>query len=254
MTADSQTNEHDQTETFVDPFDATWRERVVVLGSLALAIIVSYGLGMSYARGETLELTALVPASFFVAGKFLPLWSVSGESNFGAYQLGLVIWAMDTFSVLIIVYALEGIYWIKPVKRWLERVQRNARLVLAAYPRMRRGALVGLVVFVLFPIAGTGAIGAAFIGVLLGIHRFRLIAAVSLGGFLGGMLMATLTVNFASALKDFQAMQKDPTLKYVILATIAVVVVVAFVWLTRVYRRALAIAELKLAEQEQTRA
>ncbi len=231
---------------FVDPFDASWRERVLVLGTLATALIAAYVLGVTYARAETLELTALVPASFFVAGKFLPLWSVSGESNFGPYQLGLVIWAMDTFSVLIIVYALESLYWIKPLKRGLERVQRNARLVLTAYPRMRRGAIVGLVIFVLFPIAGTGAIGAASIGVLLGIHRFRLIAAVSLGGFLGGMLMAMLASNFASTLSEFQSLQRDPTLQYMFIGLIGIGLALVLWWLNRTYRRALTIAEQRL--------
>ena len=53
---------------------------------------------------------------------------ISGSSHFGPYQLGLVIWIMDTYSVLTIVYAIEGLYAIKPLKRALDRVQTNAGL------------------------------------------------------------------------------------------------------------------------------
>ena len=234
--------------SFVDPFDASWRERVVVLGSLALVLVVAYALGMTLARPRTLELTALVPTSFFVAGKFLPLWGVSGKSLFGPYELGLVIWMMDTFSVLMIVYALEAFYVFKRLKRWLDRTQRNARLVLSAYPRMRRGALVAIVLFVSFPIAGTGAIGAAFIGILLGIHRARLIAAVSAGGLLGGTAMAFLAVNFDAALRDFEALQHEPRLKYVLIGAVLVVIAAAAIWAMRAYQRVLAEAERQLVE------
>lgn len=226
-----------------DPFDVTWRERLVVLGGVAAALAVAYALGMVFARSATMELLALIPASFFVAGKFLPLWSLSGKSNFGPYQLGAVIWAMDTVTVLVIVYALEGLYWIRWLKRRLDQVQDTAHLVLEAYPWMRRTAMVGLVLFVLFPLAGTGAIGGAFIGILLGIHRARLIAAVSLGGLLGGMLMAFLASNFANALKDLQAAQANPLIKYLVIAAVAAVLVAGVMALTRMYRRALSEAQ-----------
>ena len=231
------------TASRLDPFDVTWRERLVVLGTVGAVLITAYVLGIIYAPDATHQLTALVPASFFVAGKFLPLFAITNQSHFGPYELGAVIWAMDTFTVLMIVYALEGVYWIRPLKRWIDKVQANAKLVLEAFPRMRKMALGGLLLFVLFPIAGTGAIGGAFIGILLGLHRVRLIATISAGGLLGGMLMAFLASNFASALSNFEAMQKDPTLKYVIIGGVALVLVIVVIALTRAYRRALELAQ-----------
>lgn len=200
---------------------------------------IAYIAGMIYAPAATAQLTALVPVSFFVAGKFLPMWAISGESQFGPYELGLVIWAMDTLTAVLIVYALEGLYWIRPLKRGLDKVQANAALVLEAFPRIRKTAIVGLVLFVMFPIAGTGAVGGAFLGVLLGLHRVRLMAAISLGGLLGGMMMALLASNFASALRELDAIQKDPTLRYVIIGAVILVLLGAVVALTRAYRQAL---------------
>jgi uncharacterized membrane protein len=223
-----------------DPFDATWRERLVVLGSMFGALAVAIVLGLVFARGATLELFGLVPASFFAVGKFLPLWGITGKSQFGPYELGLVIWVMDTFNVVLFVYALEGLYKIKRLERWLHRVQANSALVLDAYPRMRKMSRVGLVLFVLFPIAGTGSIGATFIGILLRTPRRVLIACVSLGGLIGGMLMAFAAANFSDALRSFQGLQSDPTLKYVFLGVV-IALVVAGVWaMNRAYKKVLA--------------
>jgi uncharacterized membrane protein len=218
---------------------------MVVLGSVGVVLVVGYVLGMIYFPGATKDLMWLVPTSFFAVGKFLPLFGISGQIELGPYQLGLVIWAMDTFTVLMIVYALEGVYWIRPLKRWLDRIQANAILVLDAFPRMRKMAIAGLVLFVLFPIAGTGAIGGAFIGVLLGLHRVRLIAAISAGGLIGGMLMAFLAANFASALRDVQALQEDPSLQYLIVGAVVLALAIGVIALTRAYRRALEDARRK---------
>ena len=228
------------TTDHADPLDATWRERGVVLGSMVGALALAIVLGLIFARDATLELFGLVPASFFAVGKFLPLWGITGKSQFGPYELGLVIWLMDTFNVVLFVYALEAFYKVKPLARWLRKVQANSALVLDAYPRLRKMSRVGLVLFVLFPIAGTGSIGATFIGILLRTPRRVLITCVSLGGLLGGMLMAFAAMHFGNAMSSLQGMQSDPTLKYVFVGAIAALLG-AGVWaMNRAYKNVLA--------------
>ena len=224
-----------------DPFDVTWRERLVVLGSVAAAVIVAFSLGLVYANDATVELMGLIPVSVVAAGKFLPLWGI-GDSHFNPWELGLVIWAMDTVTVLLIVYGLEGIYGIKPAKRALLKIQANAKLVLTAYPRIKRTTVAGVVLFVLFPVAGTGALGGGFLGILLGLHRVVLISAVSIGGLLGGMLMAFAAVNFGDAMQALMDMQSDPAVKWVSIGVVILVLVVGFMLLNRAYKRALELA------------
>lgn len=230
-----------------DPYDADWRERLTVLGSVAGVALLALITGLVFANAATLELLGLIPVSFFAAGKFLPMWGITGKSNFSPWELGLVIWAMDTCTVLIMVYALELFYRFRRLKGFLDRVQTNAGLVLAAYPRMRRAAVAGVVLFVLFPVAGTGALGGAFLGVLLGLRRQVLIAAVSAGGLLGGMLMAFAAVYARELVVDLRAAQQDPHVKYVIAASIVAVVLLGFWLINRAYRRALIQAEAEMA-------
>ena len=230
-----------------DPYDADWRERLTVLGSMAGLILLALVAGLVFAHDATLELIGLVPVSFFAAGKFLPMWGISGQSNFNPWELGLVIWAMDTCTVLIMVYALELFYRFRRLKGFLDRVQANAGLVLAAYPRMRRAAVIGVVLFVLFPVAGTGALVGSFLGILLGLRRQVLIAAVSVAGFLGGMLMAFAAIYFRGLVIGLRSMQQDPTTKYLIIGSVVAVVVLGFWLLNRAYRKALAQAEAEMA-------
>ena len=220
-----------------------WRERIVVLGSLAAVVVTGALVGLLLFPQQTKELLGLVPVSMFAAGKFLPLWAVTGKSHFSPYELGLVIWFIDTASAVIWVYAFDALYRVPRFKRPLDRIQDSAQLVLEAYPRMRKAAVLGLILFVLFPVAGTGAMVGTFIGVLLGMRRGALIATVSAGGFLGGMLMALLTDHFAGPLIEFQNAQSDPMIKYGSMAVVGSVFLIGLWAMRRAYLRAILEAE-----------
>ena len=222
-----------------NPFDVTWKERAIVLtvviGSLAAAI----ALGFLYAPEATRQLTILIPSSFFLLGKFLPgagLYGIPGvieDCIWSPYELGLVIGIMDTCTVLVIVYSLEALYMLPLVSTLLGKANTNAQLVLRAFPRMRAFAIVAIVLFVLFPVSGTGAIGGSFLGAVLGMNRFRIIAAVSAGGFFGGLGMAYLFTTFGKAV---ETLGHNPYL----ITAIAVLAVVFFAALSRAYSKAIA--------------
>lgn len=210
---------------------ASRRERLLVLGGCAGLIALALILGLALAPRETRLLLGLMVATFFFLGKFLPLVAIE-EPTFGFYDLGLVIWAMDTFTVLLLVYSVQALYRWRFAGRILRGIQSKAALVIEAFPRFRRYAFIGLVLFVQFPVSGTGAIGGTFIGVLLHLHRGRIIAAVCLGGLIGGMGMAFLSERFGRAI---EAYRDNPW----VIATLLALLLAAVVWMNHAYRRAL---------------
>ncbi|MEZ5989047.1 MAG: small multi-drug export protein [Planctomycetota bacterium] len=227
----------------LNPFDVTNRERIVVLGCVVAGLATLIVAGLLLDPRPTKALFTLVPASFFALGKFLPVLAVTGlpgvydadKGLFTPYDLGLVIGVMDTVTAFLVVYSLEAIHGIPLVGRFLDRANRDAALVLRAFPRFRRIATFGVVLFVLFPVAGTGAIGGSFLGAILAMHRVRLILCVAAGGFLGGLGMAWATLHFEREVVWLQEHKGDPL--YLILS--AAVVVGALVWATVAFRRAL---------------
>jgi uncharacterized membrane protein len=233
----------------VHPFDLGWRERLAVLGGTGIVLLALILFGLQVAREQTLELIGLAPITFVAIGKFLPLWSISGQSTLGPYELGAGIWALDTLTVIVFVYSFEAFYRIGVARRALDRIHHNMKLLLRVYPRMRRLSLIGVFLFVLFPVSGTGALAGSFIGVLLGAHRLSLIIVVSLGGCVGGLLMAFLASNFADHLARLEQAQSDSTVQYMILGLIVALVAAGMVWMGRALRRALADADTAAGTQ-----
>jgi len=208
------------------------KRRLVFLAGLAL-LSVHLAVGLAVAYDATVELLGIVVVSALAAGKFLPLWGVSGQSSYSPFELGVVVWLMDTASCLIVLYAHDRLCRIAPIGRLFARARERADALLSAYPRARKGAVVAVVVFVLFPLAGTGATVGAFLGLLLGLHRHVVIAAVSAGGFLGGMLMALLAVYAGDALLRLRGLVHNPVFAGAALAVLAAVAFLVVRWLRR---------------------
>ena len=228
------------------PFRISRQERLVLLGSLLALLIGGTVLGLLYANARTNELFVKVPAAFFGVGKFLPLWPLLHNSLFSPYELGAVIWIMDTTTGVLFVYSFELLYKIGIVARCLTKIQKNARLVLRAYPSIRKFTIIGIVLFVLFPFSGTGAIGAAFLGALLGMHRVTLILTISVGGFLGGMGMAYAAVNAQDFARQLEENKENPLILVLIIAGVAL----AIFGMVRAYRKAIAKAEREEAADQ----
>tara|TARA_R110002096_G_scaffold408075_1_gene606943 strand:+ start:48371 stop:49108 length:738 start_codon:yes stop_codon:yes gene_type:complete len=245
LTAVGKVSPVEEGATSVHPFDVGWRERVAVLGCIGLLLVLGFLFGERFAPTKTYEVLGLIPVTFVAVGKFLPLWGVSGQSSLGPYELSLVIWGLDTLTVIVFVYSFEAFYKLGPLRRGLDKLYVNMTLVLEVYPSMKRASVIGVFLFVLFPVSGTGALGASVIGALLGMERFVVISTVSAGGLVGGLLMAFLADNSANALLSLEAVQNNPSSKYWITAAILFVVVVIVIGLGRAFRRALEHATTK---------
>lgn len=227
----------------------------MVIGSVFGLLLFLLVLGLIFDSERTLVLLRVIPASFFALGKFLPILAVTGLPGFydasthlfSPYDFGIVIWIMDSVTVLLIVYSLQIFYKIPWTDRFLDRANQDAACVLHAFPRFRRLSRLGIVLFVLFPIAGTGAIGGSLIGAILGMNRFWLMISVSLGGFLGGISMSYATVHFTEQVRWLKEHKGDPL--YLILT--GILLVGLLVWATIAFRRALAKARRKMAEEQE---
>ncbi|MCP4449092.1 MAG: small multi-drug export protein [Myxococcales bacterium] len=239
LTATTKVRSQEHEASKVHPFEVTWRERVAVLGGVGALLVFGFLLGKEIAPRETLEVLGLLPVTFVAVGKFLPLWGVSGQSSLGPYELGLVIWGLDTLTVVVFVYSFEAFYKLRPLRKALDKLYTNMSLVLKVYPSMKRASVVGVFLFVLFPVSGTGALGASVIGALLGMERRVVMATVSAGGLVGGLLMAALADNSANALLSLKSVQNNPSSKYWISAGLILILMAIVVLLGRAFRRAL---------------
>ena len=165
------------------------------LGLLVCAIallLLAGGLG---------RVSAAAAASFFYLGKLVILSGALPDQSFGmtALSLAIMVFLMDMWVAYCFAYNLHHVYRIPRVGPWLERLQRYCRFWLSRQPWMKRWAFTGVMLFVIFPLTGTGAPGGSILGRIVGLRAWTTLCAIALGSTLGCGLMA----GFAARLEPF---------------------------------------------------
>lgn len=163
-------------------------------------------------------------AAYFVppAGKetIIPLAVVLG---YPWWLITLVIFLLDVAVSLFVVWNFDLALKIPIIGRLLESGMTIGRNYTESQPWLRRFSTIGLILFVFFPLQGTGAMNGSVLGRLLGLNNNRVFGCVCIGSLTSCLVFAL----GSDVLLDVY--RQDPTLAIGILITIIVAVLAAVV-------------------------
>jgi len=123
-------------------------------------------------------------AFIFLMGKPIIFLGASKGLPLGPYELGAIVLYLDTITGIILLYnstILRSLPWFG--KR-LASVQRASWAMLQGSRWMRRATWITLVLFIAFPLIGTGAVGGALLAQVIGLGRRE----SAIGTFVGSAL------------------------------------------------------------------
>lgn len=175
--------------------------------------------------------------AFFGAGRFIILaggdaGNDAALSSMTRGQLFAMVTYMDVLVAALLVVHAGLIFRIPKFGPAMAALQEDGEFILKLHPWMRRMAFLGLVLFVVFPLAATGSVGGAIFGRLLGMSRKATFIGIFIGSIIGNGVMWV----FAGVLSRY--INKDhPAL---LVGGIAVIVglILLLNWRYRVMKRA----------------
>ena len=174
-----------------------WLSVLAPLGATILALgVIAFESG---ARAVASVVGAAV-VIFTVAGKFAPLVGVGEGSPFTALQLATIVSWMDIALATALVFNLALAYRIPRVGPVLHDLADHGRYMIETKPWMGRVTFLGVVLFVMFPLTGTGAVGGSIFGRLLGLSALRTWCGIVIGSLLGSFSMALFAEAITSVL------------------------------------------------------
>jgi len=191
---------------------------VLLLGGLAVWIAIGEHEHAGRVWAQVLGLATL-------PGKYVIFSGLSEESPLRPWPLALLAVGADLAigaTLAVGLGPLGRLPWIGPM---LKTMHDRAEQVLVEYPRLRRMAFFGVVLFVYLPLPASGAIGGTFVGQLLGLSRLRGLCAVVLGGGLVSATFAALAIAMGS---QAQTMLENPWVTVSAVLVFAVVVFFAY--------------------------
>jgi len=114
------------------------------------------------------------------------------------WQLAYVVMFVNAVSGWFYTYNLDLLQKLPKVGPWLRRSRVNARAMLEHRPWIRRWAVVGVSLFVITPLPGSGALGGSLVGRLVGITKRATVTAVAVAG----VVVCSAYALLANELKD----------------------------------------------------
>jgi uncharacterized membrane protein len=168
-------------------FPRRWAFAILPLVSTALllpAFLVLFG---PTAAWEGIRLALLSCVS---AGK-LSLLEAGKLGTFEPFALAGGVFYVDLCCAFPLAYNLEVLYRLPLAGERLRALEARSRILLHRSSWKKAVTHLGLVLFVAMPLGGTGAVGGAFFGRLLGLSRSRTLSGIVLGSLLGNAGLAS---------------------------------------------------------------
>ena len=190
---------------------------------LAIIPIIFAALYLTEPYEQFLILSGLI-AAYFVppAGKesIIPIAILVG---YPWWLITLVIFLLDVAVSLFVVWNFDLALKIPFVGRLLESGMALGRKYTETQPWLRRFSTIGLILFIFFPLQGTGAMNGSILGRLLGLSERRVVSCVCIGSFISCLVIA----RGADALLDIY--QENHALGIGILVAIVIAILAAIV-------------------------
>jgi uncharacterized membrane protein len=183
---------HKDEDTFRREHPFSWWATLV--GPFALTVLILFLVWEFAGVNKFWHLISTVLVTFFVLGKFVILGGSEGElldsrEYFTAEQLIVIVLYMDFVTACVLTSHLGFLFKLPILGNKLRSLVDDGEFILHSNPWMKRATSVGLVAFVMFPLAATGSVGGSIFGRLLGMSRLRTFLCLAIGNILGCSLM-----------------------------------------------------------------
>ena len=123
------------------------------------------------------------------AGKetIIPLGIASGYSW---YLMAISLTVLDILTCMFMVWNFDLICQAPVFGGWVEACIRAGKRFLNRFPWVARVSVIGLGLFVMLPFQGSGGIASSILGKMIGLSSWYIVLAISIGSFLGSMVLA----------------------------------------------------------------
>lgn len=185
-------SEHHFSTHFREQHPTWWLVTLVAPFAVTAAVLGAIGVYAGWDFLGRLVRQALI--TFFGVGRFIILsggdtGNEAALSSLTRSELFLMVTYMDMLVASLLVLHAGIIFRIPRLGPKLAALQDDGHFILSLHPWMRRATFVGLVLFVMFPLAATGSVGGAILGRLLGMTRAATFTAILIGSVLGNGAM-----------------------------------------------------------------
>lgn len=165
-----------------------------LVGPILVTLAIGVLLGFSYGWPFVGKLASTAVVAFFVFGRFIILGGGDAGSDeirsfLTSGQLFVLMSYLDLLVAVILSFHIGFMFKIPFLGPKVSELVADGQVILKLQPWMRRMTFLGLVAFVIFPLAATGSVGGSIFGRLLGMSRWSTLLGIAVGSIVGNGIM-----------------------------------------------------------------
>jgi uncharacterized membrane protein len=195
-------------------------------------ILFPFALGIPYL---ILLYFAMPYEQWLVMGGLMIAYIVPPAGKESVIPIGIAVgfpWWLMAFTIALL-DILTGIFMalnfdialkIPGLGGWIKRFIANGEQFFARRPWLERFYFTGVVLFVMFPLQGTGGVGATLVGRMMGLSPARVLLAITIGAFAG----CTIIALGAEAIRNLILM--NPLIGISVAIVVVAVLIVLYIW------------------------
>lgn len=229
--------DHEPLPPAIDAPVGFWLRVLYVLGPFAataavLGVVYLFaGLWMLNEVWITGTVSLLGAGTTVIFGK-AALGDATFDLQLGTWQLAFIVMYVNAVSTFFYTYNLDLLQRVPKVGPTLRRARRNAAVMLKRRPWIRRWAVVGVGLFVITPLPGSGALGGALVGRIVGVSKRATFISVSIAGVVVSIAYALLANELKQALDRLEQFT-PPWVRVAVFVLAAIVMVYVMTKLVR---------------------
>lgn len=203
-----------------------------ILGPIITTLAILTVIGATIGPEMVVKILIAAAVTFVFLSRFVILGGEFKDPRvdfLSTEELFLMVSYMDLIMAVVVTFHIGLMFKLPYLGEKIGLLVGDAQFIIKSSPWMSRAAFLGLLCFVILPVAATGCIGGAIFGRLLGLNRAQTLTGLALGSLAGNGLMyaaARLGATWIGPLLQ------DPWLKYGGL----VVLIICIIALERFYQ------------------
>jgi uncharacterized membrane protein len=167
--------------------------RPVHLPERIIRIVLPFAIGLCY----YIPLLTVIPYDrWLILGGLMLAYIFPPAGKESVIPLGIALgfpWWLMAFTI-ILMDLLTGLFMalnfdvalkIPGLGRWIRKFIANGEQFFARRPWLERFYFTGVVMFVMFPLQGSGGIGATLVGRMIGLSPAKVLMAIAIGSIIG---------------------------------------------------------------------
>ena len=116
--------------------------------------------------------------------------------------IALAIAFVDIVTAIFLLWNYDFAKLVPFVGPWMEKIEKKGGKQLKENSWLEKLAFFGLVLFVIFPFQGSGGVGTSILGRVIGMDKFKVVYAITIGAVTGCLMIAYISDYFISYFKN----------------------------------------------------